>query len=492
MADYKIPILETSYLSVPGVAHYRTIMRKMFIEDERMHNGLYKEEIMKLVKEDEEFSSYTMDELKQDLDQLVTWNNLVAVQDPGIVHTIAEYKNKQYRYSMSERAIEIERLTIKLENLNIESASLSTNYFLRIQEALDEAQTVKMKSLQETNEWWHMFLEDFQRLTQNYKDYLREFYGADTKALLQSMEFIMHKERFINYLNNFIRQMQLQSRKIRIKIEKIDELFQTELIDKIIKSEQDIPHLEKKNITEEELKELTQNRWISFKRWFLSIDGQKPECEKILDITNEIIRSVIDNANIISQLNNFGVSRKDDYKHFIKLFSQYESLDDAHCLSAHIFGIQKIEHFKTNSYFDTEKTRLSAYDKEENIVELESHSRTYKERRKKEGIQDQSLNKMMARQEYENNIKKKEKMINQYIKGNHLNIFDIQECIPEEFRTSLLTWISNANMSKSKEGNTEYGRKFRLIQEEGECVLHCEDGDITMPRYILEFEDERN
>ena len=33
MASYTNSIQETSYLSVPGVAHYRTIMRKMFIEN---------------------------------------------------------------------------------------------------------------------------------------------------------------------------------------------------------------------------------------------------------------------------------------------------------------------------------------------------------------------------------------------------------------------------------------------------------------------------
>ena len=134
MATYTQAIIETSYLSAQDAVHYRAIMRKMFIENEHMHYRLYKEDIFKLVKEDPDFEEYTIDELKQDLDQLVNWNNLIAVQDPGIVHTIAEYKNKQYRYSMSERAVEIERLTVRLENLNIESSSLSTNHFLRIDE----------------------------------------------------------------------------------------------------------------------------------------------------------------------------------------------------------------------------------------------------------------------------------------------------------------------------------------------------------------------
>ena len=218
MSNYTSPIQETSYLSVPGVAHYRTIMRKMFIENEHMHSRLYKEEIMKLIKEDSDFENYTMEDLKQDLDQLVVWNNLIAIQDPGIVHTIAEYKNKQYRYSMSEKAVEIERLTIRLENINIESANLSVNYFYRIDEALKNAENVFNQSLQEINEWWHLLQDDFQRLNQNYKGYLMDFYNSDTRTLLQSVEFILHKDRFIQYLNNFIKQMQFQSRKIRARI----------------------------------------------------------------------------------------------------------------------------------------------------------------------------------------------------------------------------------------------------------------------------------
>lgn len=492
MANYKNPIEETSYLSVPGVARYRTIMRKMFIENESTHYRLYKEEIFKLVKEEEEFVDYTIDDLKLDLNQLVTWNNLVAVQDPGIVHTIAEYKNKQYSYSMSEIAVEIERLTIKLENLNIKSASLSTNYFLRLDEALKDLENINKKPLQEIGDWWHMLIEDFERLNQNYRDYIRNFYTADTKALLESVEFILHKERFTSYLKNFIKQMQLQSRKIKARIEKVDNLFKNELIDKIVQSELEIPHIGSKTQNEEEIRNNTQKRWLSFKRWFMVIDGQKPECEKLLEITNEIIASTIENANMIVQLNNYGVSRKNDYRQFIKMFNNCIDLNDAHCLSAHIFGISNIEHFKTLNDIDKENTKTSAFEKEENLFELQSHSRTYRERRAREGVVDKTMEKVLAKLKYESENEKKKEMINKYISGNILDISSINDIVSSDFRISILTWISNANMSPDKISNTEYGKRFKLIKKEGNCILHCIDGDITMPKYILEFDYERN
>lgn len=143
-------------------------MRIFFREYEKMHFQLYKEEIMEHLKEYSEFSDYTMEQLKTDLNVIVEWKNLIPIQDPKRVYTIEEYKNKQYRYSMSEFAVEIERLTVKLETLFIETSNLSSSYFVRIEEALSKIKYINSLSLKETNEWWHNLQEDFKRLNQNY------------------------------------------------------------------------------------------------------------------------------------------------------------------------------------------------------------------------------------------------------------------------------------------------------------------------------------
>ena len=114
-------INETSYLSVPNAGTYRKIMRYFYREYEKMHFQLYKEDVYTLLKEENEFADYTMNQLEMDLEALVKWKNLTPLQDPGRVYTIADYKNKQYRYTMSEYAVEIERLTVRLENIFMES-----------------------------------------------------------------------------------------------------------------------------------------------------------------------------------------------------------------------------------------------------------------------------------------------------------------------------------------------------------------------------------
>lgn len=175
---YLEPINETSYLSVPNAPVYRQIMRCFYREYEKMNFQLYKEDVLELLKEEEQFSDYTMEQLVLDLEALVKWKNLTPIQDPGRVYTIADYKNKQYQYSMSEYAVEIERLTVRLENIFLESGSLSTNFFVRLEKSLEEAPEMEQASLKEVNEWWNLLQEDFKRLNQNYQDYLRDFYSG--------------------------------------------------------------------------------------------------------------------------------------------------------------------------------------------------------------------------------------------------------------------------------------------------------------------------
>ena len=294
-------INETSYLSVPNAPVYRKIMRCFYREYEKMNFKMYKEDIFQLLKKDELFRDYTMEQLVLDLDMLVKWKNLTPIQDPGRVYTIAEYKNKQYQYTMSEYAVEIERLTVRLENIFVESGNLSTNFFVRLEKSLDEAELMQTASLKEVNEWWNLMQEDFRRLNQNYQDYLRDFYSGKSEQLMKSVEFIVHKDKFIKYLNEFIQEMQRHSRKIERLLEKNTLLMENSILEKVVQSELEIPHatLEIRGNAEPSIRENVMGKWNSLKNWFIDSNGRECECKKVLKITNDIIRSIIQNAALI-------------------------------------------------------------------------------------------------------------------------------------------------------------------------------------------------
>ena len=94
------------------------------------------------------------------------------------------------------------------------SGNLSTNFFVRLEKSLQKAEEIKDSSLKEINEWWGLLQEDFKRLNQNYQDYLRDFYSGKTEQLMKSVEFVVHKDKFIKYLNEFVQELQRHSKRI--------------------------------------------------------------------------------------------------------------------------------------------------------------------------------------------------------------------------------------------------------------------------------------
>ena len=69
-----------------------------------------------------------MEQCQNDLQALNEWGNLTAHQDTSKASTIQEFKNKRYRYQLSEYSVAIERMTIELEQMEIEGASLPVSY----------------------------------------------------------------------------------------------------------------------------------------------------------------------------------------------------------------------------------------------------------------------------------------------------------------------------------------------------------------------------
>lgn len=484
------PIDETSYLSVPNAPVYRKIMRCFYREYEKMHFQLYKEDVYELLKTEEEFSGYSMSQLELDLGALVKWKNLTPIQDPGRVYTIADYKNKQYRYTMSEYAVEIERLTVRLENIFLESGNLSTNFFVRLERSLEEAENMEYAGLKTVNEWWSMLQEDFKRLNQNYQDYLRDFYSGKADRLMKSVEFILHKDKFIKYLNEFVQELQRYSKRIEQILIKQKPLIEGVILEKVVQSELDIPHaaLELRGNAEPGIRDNVMGKWESFQNWFLDSPEQECECRKVLRITNDVIRSMIQNAALIVQMQNWGISRKDDYKKFLELFLKCEDMEEAHKLSAHVFGIQQIWHFRTNEPREADAINRSIYEEAPAEFLLKPHTRTYREKKDKQGFADKSLEKLIQRENYLQRVKAQREVVFRYIRDNRIVFSDIEEIVSETTKNMFLQWISLANMSSQKTGRTEYGQEFKLIRGKGDCVLHCEDGDLTMPAYTLEFD----
>lgn len=480
---------ETSYLSAPNVKTYRNIMRCFYREYEKMRYRLYKEDVLNLLRQEEGFEEYKMEQLEDDLDSLVRWKNLTPIQDPGKVYSIAEYKNKQYRYSMSETAVEIERMTVRLENIFLESGNLSANFFVRLEKSLEEVTLMRDAPLKEVNEWWRMLQEDFKRLDQNYKDYLRDFYSGKSERLMKSVEFVLYKDKFIGYLTDFVQKLQHHSKRIEKILLRECQFIEGTLLERVVQSEQEIPHalLAMDGDLEPNIRDNVMGKWESLKRWFLDSPDAECESRNVMRITNEVIRNIIQNAALIVQMQNWGISRKEDYQKFLQMFLKCEDMEEAHRLSAHVFGIQRICHFKTNQQREEDAMNRSVYEEDPAEFYVRPRHQTYREKKDRRGFEDKTMEKMIQREAYLRHAKEQEATVMRYVRDGKITFSEMEGIISEGTRDIFLQWITAANMDSQRLGQTEFGQRYRLSQEEGTCVLHCSDGDLTMPSYVMEF-----
>ncbi len=266
-------------------------------------------------------------------------------------------------------------------------------------------------------------------------------------------------------------------------------IVEEKLLEKVVLSELDIPHAlsEKQGILEESIRENVWGKWLSLKHWFLAEDGQSSESSRVLAITNDVIRNIIQNAALIVQTQSWGISRKDDYRKFLELFLNCGELEDAHRLSAHVFGIQHIAHFKENGERSTDSINGSVY--EENALEylLKPHTRAYRPKKDRQGFVDKSLEKLQQRMQYLKKAEQERELVTKYIKDGKLEISAIEDVVSEKVRVILLQWIAQANLNTGRRGRTEYGEEYVLKKGKGTCVLKCEDGELIMPAYVLEF-----
>jgi len=481
---------EARYLTVDNAWRYRTILRFFYLQYEKMRYWMYKEDVYEELKKHSEFEDYTMDTLKQDLEVLVQWKNLLPMQDTSKVYSVEEFKNKQFRYQLSEYSVEIERLTIKLENLFIETASLEPSLLERLRIELEKFPLMASNDEKTVGAWWNALNNNFKRLNQNYQDYIRDFYSIKAEELMKTHEFLVFKDKFIDYLRDFIKGLQYNSGAIENILRSINRQEEAIVLEKIHNFEINIPRMDFE-IPVEAIKENIYGRWESLKNWFLGENGKESEAEKLLGITNEIIRKITRYASQISESRNSAANRKEEYKKLCTMFILCETIEEAHKLSAVSFGIFNMRHIKADMIRQTESINSGIYDEEAFMCTIKPRIRNYKEKTLKSPIADNQQRKADMLEKIIKEREEERQIIESYIKENQIVFAELPE-IDNHIRSILLRWLARGLNSPSRRSKTEHGRIYRILDPENSsqrCVLHCSDGAMDMPAYVLKFEE---
>lgn len=479
-------IEEVKYLSVENTERYRPIMRYFFKQYEKLEYWLYKEEVFNNLKDNPEFEDYTLELCEQDLLKLTEWGNLTYLQDTSNVKTLEEYKNRKFRYQLTEYAVEIERMVIRLETLKVEKASLEPKAFEELKNLLEKVQ--KLDSIEEINNCFEKLNETFTKLNNNYRDFLKMFSETKNEELMKIEQFLIFKDKVIEYLKNYMSSFQINEIKIKKILDNLPDDFEELLISKVMEYKKRQPILDP-DFDFKYLEEINRGKWNSIVKWFNNSKYEESESERLKKAINSVISKITKYAISIME-NTSNTNRMEEYKHILKLFFKTKTLEQAQQLSMVTFGITEVKHF-TNIEKTTDSINTNPKDSIPSFIELKSHSRIIREKVIKQQVDDKFFEKEMQLKKILDEKNRKEQLLKKYIKNGEIVIKDLKGIEPFERRFILS--LLDKGMNKQIYKNSEFGIEYIIEKiDDSKIQLNSIDGNLTMNNIKIKFLGDKN
>ena len=346
------------------------------------------------------------------------------------------------------------------------------------------------KDKNEVYTWWTDLNNDFMRLNQNYQDYIRDLNSVKAEEMMRTKEFLVFKDRLIEYLRSFIKGLQRNVGVIEECLKTQESDMREAVFDKIVEYELLIPRMEVE-VSEKMIRQKAEGRFKSIYDWFVGSEGQENEAAKLFDVTNEIIRRITRYAAQLSEKNALGANRKEEYRKVAEMFMRCENLEEAHKMSAMVFGMEKTFHIAGDQVRETDSMNRGVYEEKPIQIELKPRVRTYREKTKRSSIIESTEKKLETRRKMLEQQKEEEKKIKMLEKDGAID-FSALPILEPRIREILLKWISDAMESVDFSARTDDGRRYRLDKSNmaEKCVVHCEDGNFTMPKMRIVFQEE--
>lgn len=488
-------VVEASYLTADSAAHYRTILRYFYNQHERMRDFIAPEEILEYMRSIPSFSDYQEDQLHQQLAQLVKWNNLIARQDMTSAKTVEEYKKKRFRYQSTPYTIEIERMLVVLEKKvgDTFQGSLERSQFDRLLQALTtlqkELEANLTKNAEEYMRMWEDVFRYFQTIRTSTADYIAYINSEQTDQRMQTEAFLVYKNQFTSYLRDFIVSLQKTSLQIGERLHELTPHKLGTFFQKLIEHRQSIPRLEDVTSSVEEWRTEYKEYWDSLRQWFLGSGTQQSELEVLQWQTNEMIRRMTRYVQRIGERQQHFRSRKNDYLHLAKWYTNCTSLDEAHKLSSVVFGAMTIQHLQLEEG-TTDNLHSDTWDEAPVVLMLKPRTNRYREKTKPGSITSHEEKKKRQRELYLEERKQERSLINQYMTEGVIRLSALTKVEPF-IRKVLLGWIGKSMASKDRKVKTDYGLVVKVtIDRKNTILLESDDGTLKMPDALFEFEEQ--
>ena len=332
---------------------------------------------------------------------------------------------------------------------------------------------------EELHQLWEDLQHYFHTLVENSSDYLAHLKSTKVEERMQTTAFIVYKDRFTQYLQNFVIGLQRSAQKMENLFKGSNPKLEAGLFQRLTDYQLSIPRLGEEKGPQEYFEDF-QESFLVMREWFMGTNYRESELSVLSKETVDTIRRITKFAQRLAEQRQVSRSRKAEYLHLAHWFSQVDTKEEADRLSAIVFGPTGGRHFYAES---REMEDMNSHIEEETPTRLELKPRvsTYRERQRQVPIQDHGQVKNAVREAYLAEQKKLVDTINDLASDGVID-FAALPVLSREVRQILLGWVAKALHRNPV--RTELGTLVELIydkQNPASIVIHCEDGDFSMP-----------
>lgn len=479
-----------NYLVVENVERYRKIMRNFYKRHRQMQGTMYRPEVLKMMRAEHD-ESYSELEVDHDLENLVTWGNLQKQQEMIRPKSIEEYRNKNFRYQITEEGILVEEMVNQL--INTKHAARG---------ALDEKSIRHLLNLLETfvqeedqlAELWQEIRAAFRKVGDDTANYIGYITSPDVDSRMKTAQFLVYKDKFVHYLRDFISSVQTLYHSFTTVIEKLSHIDTEKLIDQMHQKEQEVPVMD--GVSRAEMEEQILGELTALKHWFIETTDRPSEYDNLMLQTDQMITKITGLIYYFGQEIHQYQSRRKDYLHLAKWFYQAEDLAEAHQMYGAIFGLDHSRHYFVSESSDATSNRQNSWDLAPGTLFLSNRGRGARQERKAQSFSLDRDKQRHLLEAHQDQLAKHSEQIDQYFTDDVLDFSSITR-LDSRSRHVFLKWISTAIATYAATHKladdvitqmlaTELDFTVDVsIHRHERIIVTCEDGNLEMPKVTM-------
>ncbi|MGC6768955.1 TIGR02677 family protein [Enterococcus sp. LJL51] len=484
-------IMPVNYLTVENFERYRRIMRCFYQRHRQMQGSLYRPEVIAMMQ-----SEYSKDygdlEVDQDLENLVLWGNLEKQQEMIQPRSIEEYRNKNFRYQITETGVVVEEMVYQLTHVKqVAKGALDENAFRRLLKLLTDL----VNEADNPVDLWLAIRSEFGQIREETANYIRYITSPEVDSRMKTEAFLVYKDNFVNYLRDFIVSVQNVYFQFQLVVKKISTIDQQTLITGLYLKEQEVPILDGR--TESEVAEQVSGEMAALYSWFIGSDQHPSEYDNLMDQTNQMIAKITNLIYYFGQEIRQYQSRKKDYLHLAKWFALTDDLAESQKMYAGIFGLEHSRHFYVTEGTDATNNRENSWDLMPGTLFLNKRGRGARQERRASSFKMNGTAQLEEQEKYRQQVLRQRERIEGYFEAGLLDFSKI-DSLDAASRQMFLKWISGAIATLVPNRQTVGGKLRQSIMTELDfevmvqidlskhIIVECEDGQLTMPSVMME------